>query len=141
MRAAGTVDEKPVRHAAAATRLATVALSVSTRTGRSTITSADRPSRPSSSSRPASSKQGSRVQRPLPPLAPQPALPAAVPAAQSPPHRLPPPAHPPPAPRHPPPWTAHRANTLTEHVGLGGNHQPLTHKQHDCLQGPAGILS
>lgn len=111
VRAAGTVDVKLARRAAAATQLATAAPSASTRTGRSTTTSADRPSRPSSS-RPASSREGSPAQRPPLLSAPPPALRAAGPGVRRQRHLLLPLAHPPPAPPHPLPWTAHHANRL-----------------------------
>lgn len=112
VRAAGTVDARPVRHAAAATQHATVAPSASIRTGRSTTTSAVRLCRPSNS-RPASSREAFRGQKPLLPSAPLPAPQAAALEVRPPPRLLLPLAHPPPAPRPPPPLTAHRAKRLT----------------------------
>lgn len=149
-RAAGIAGGKPVRRAAAATRRATAAPSASIRTGRSTIMSAVKPSRPSSSSsKPASSREASPGQRPPPPSAPPPAPRAAEPGVRLPPRLLQPLAPPPPAPRPPLPWMAHRAKRLERRVeatkkasgGLTASPPPAPTKQHDCLHCLAKILS
>lgn len=135
---------KPVRRAAAATRRAIVAPSASIRTGRSTTMSVVRPSRRSSSSKPASSRAASQVQRPLLLLA-LPVLRAAELGVRLPLRLLLPLAPLPPAPRPPLPWMAHRAKRLRQkmeaNASRGFTASPQPHKQHDCLHCLAKILS
>lgn len=132
---------KPVRRAAAATQRATAAPSASIRTGRSTIMSVVRRSRPSSS-RPANSREASQGQRPLLPSAPLPAPRAAELGVRRLPRLLLPLAPPPPAPHPPLPWMAHRAKRLTQRMAANVQQPTLNpRKQHDCLHCLANVLS